>query len=53
MPSSGMCRRVVLIVTNVSEDRVASIIRVTSISELRKALAVNSNQNTLRRNTVP
>jgi hypothetical protein len=44
-------RRVVLIRTEVSEERIASIIRVTKIGELDK-LAVTSNRHTLRRNTI-
>jgi demethoxyubiquinone hydroxylase (CLK1/Coq7/Cat5 family) len=34
MMSSGMLRRVALVRTDVSEERVASIIRVTRIGEL-------------------
>jgi hypothetical protein len=51
MPSSEMLCRVALIRTDVSEDRSASIIRVTRIGELGTALAVTSNRCTLRRNT--
>jgi hypothetical protein len=43
MPSSGMGRRVVLVRTDVSEERIASIIRVERISELGTALVVTSN----------
>jgi hypothetical protein len=43
MPSSGLLRRVALVRTEVSEGRIASIIRVTKIGELGK-LAVTSNQ---------
>jgi hypothetical protein len=50
MPSSGMLRRVVLIKTDVSEEHIASVIKVTRISELGK-LAVTSNQSMLQRNT--
>jgi hypothetical protein len=50
MTSSGMLRRVVLVITDVSEDFSASFIRVTRISELETTLAVTSNQRTLRRN---
>jgi hypothetical protein len=39
MPSSGMLRRVDLIRTEVSEDRIASIIRATRICELGTTLA--------------
>jgi hypothetical protein len=34
MPSSGMLRRVALVRTEVSDERVASIIRVARIGEL-------------------
>jgi hypothetical protein len=52
MASSGMLRRVVLVRTDVSEERSASvIIRVTRIGELRTTLAVTSNRCTLRRIT--
>jgi hypothetical protein len=43
MPSSRMLRRVVLVRTDVSEERAASTIRITRISERRTALAVSSN----------
>jgi hypothetical protein len=42
MMSSGMCRRVALARTYVSEEYIASIIRVTRIGELG-TLAVTSN----------
>jgi hypothetical protein len=51
MPSSGILRRLALIRTDVSEDRSASIIRVTRIEELGTMLAVTSNLRTLRINT--
>jgi hypothetical protein len=35
MPSSGMLHRVVLVRADVSEERLASFIRVDAISELR------------------
>jgi hypothetical protein len=35
MPSSGMCRRVILVGTNISEERIASSFRVKTISELK------------------
>jgi hypothetical protein len=44
LPSSGMLRRVALVRTNVSEERVASIIRVTGIGELG-TLEVTSNRS--------
>jgi hypothetical protein len=40
MPSFGMLRRVALVRTNVSEERSASIIRVTRIGELGTTLTV-------------
>jgi hypothetical protein len=48
MPFSGMLRRVTSVRTDVSEKRIASIIRVTGISELGTMLAVTSKQSTLR-----
>jgi hypothetical protein len=50
MASSGMLRRVALVRTDVSEELISSIIRVTIIGELG-TLAVTSNRRTLRRNT--
>jgi hypothetical protein len=47
MPSSGMLRRVVLVRTDVSEEPIASIIRVTRIVALRTKLAVTSHRRTL------
>jgi hypothetical protein len=48
MPSSEMLRRVALVRTDVSEEHIASIIRVTGIGELGTMLAVTSNRRTLR-----
>jgi hypothetical protein len=45
-----MLRRVALVTTDVSEERVVSIIRITRIGKLG-TLAVNSNRSTLQRNT--
>jgi hypothetical protein len=42
MPSSGLWRRVALVRTDVSEERVASIFRVDRISELETAFAITS-----------
>jgi hypothetical protein len=42
MVSSGMLRRVALVRTDVSEEPIASFIRVTTISELGTTLAVTS-----------
>jgi hypothetical protein len=50
MVSSGMLRRVALVRTNVSEEPVASTIRVTRIGELGTTQAATSNRRTLRRN---
>jgi hypothetical protein len=47
MPSSGMLYRVVLVRTDVSDERSASIIRVTRIGELG-TLAITSNRCTQR-----
>jgi hypothetical protein len=44
-----MIRHVVLVRIEVSEERIASIIRVTRISELETTLAVTNNRSTLRR----
>jgi hypothetical protein len=40
---SGISRRVALVRTDVSKERVSSIIRVKIISELETTLAVTSN----------
>jgi hypothetical protein len=50
--SSGMLRRVALITTDVSEERIASMIMVTRIGELGKRLSVTSNRSRLRRITI-
>jgi hypothetical protein len=50
MPSSGTLRRVALVGTDVSEEYIASIFRVTRIGEQGTALAVTNNRSTLRRN---
>jgi hypothetical protein len=44
MPSSGKLRRVALMRTDVSKDRIASIIGGTRIGELGKTLAITSNR---------
>jgi hypothetical protein len=43
MPSSRMLRHVALVRTNVLEECIASIIRMTRISELGTVLTVTSN----------
>jgi hypothetical protein len=43
MPSSEMLRHVAIVRTDVSEERIAPIIRVTRIGELGTTLAVTSN----------
>jgi hypothetical protein len=45
-----MLRRVALVRNDLSDERSASIIRVTIITELGTALAGNSNRSRLRRN---
>jgi hypothetical protein len=52
MPSSGMLRRVAVVSTDVSKERISSIIRVTRISELGM-LEVTSNQSIVTANVVP
>jgi hypothetical protein len=52
MPSSWMLHRVALVRTDVSEERSASIIKVTRICELGTTLAITSNRRTLPRNTI-
>jgi hypothetical protein len=47
MPSSGMLRRVALVRTDVSEESIAYINRVTRIDKLGAALALPSKRNTL------
>jgi hypothetical protein len=44
-----MLRRVALVRTEVSEERIASIIMETRIGELVTKLSVTSNRSTLRR----
>jgi hypothetical protein len=51
MASSGMLHRVAVVRTDIAEERITSIIRVTRIGELGTTLAVTNNRNTLRRNT--
>jgi hypothetical protein len=45
-----MLRSVALVRSDVSEERIVSIIRVTRIGELGTTLAVTGNRKTLRRN---
>jgi hypothetical protein len=46
-----MLRRVALVRTDVSEELIASFIRVTRNGELETTLPLTSNRRTLRRNT--
>jgi hypothetical protein len=46
-----MLRRVALVRSDVSEELIASFIRVTRIVDLGTTLAVTSNRRKLRRNT--
>jgi hypothetical protein len=48
IPSSGMLRRVALVRSDVSEEIIASIIRVTRIYELGTTLAATSYRRSLR-----
>jgi hypothetical protein len=45
-------RRVAIVRTDISEERIAFIIRVTRSRELGTTLAVTSNRSTLPRNTM-
>jgi hypothetical protein len=47
MASSGMLHRVVLVGTDVSEELISSIVKVTRIGELGTTLAVTSYRRTL------
>jgi hypothetical protein len=50
-PSSGMRRRVAFVRSDVSEERIVFIIRVTTVGYLGITVAVTSNRSTLRRST--
>jgi hypothetical protein len=50
MQSSGILRRVAFVRIHVSDERIASMIRVTRIGELETELAVTSNRS-MRINT--
>jgi hypothetical protein len=52
VPFSGMLGRVALIRTEVSEERSASITRVTRTGELATKLSVTSNRSTMQRNII-
>jgi hypothetical protein len=45
MSSSGILRLVALVRTDVSDELIASIIRMTAIGELATTLTVTSNQS--------
>jgi hypothetical protein len=51
MLSPGILRHATLVRTEVLEECIASIIRVTRIGDLGTTLAGTSNRSTLRRNT--
>jgi hypothetical protein len=51
MASSGLLRRVALVIIDVSEELSAYVIRVTKIGELGTTLAVTSNRRPLGRTT--
>jgi hypothetical protein len=53
MVSSGMLRRVATVRTDVSEQLIAAIIRVTRMGELGSTLAVTSNRRMLVTANVP
>jgi hypothetical protein len=48
MSSSGMLRRVAIVITDVSEEFIASIIKVTRIGEQWAKIPLSSNQNKLQ-----
>jgi hypothetical protein len=50
--SSQVLRRVAIVRTDVSQERIFYIIRGKIIGELRTTLAVTSNPSTMRRNTI-
>jgi hypothetical protein len=47
--SSGMLHSVVLVRTDVSEDSIVSVIRLTRVSELGTTLAISCNRSTQSR----
>jgi hypothetical protein len=50
MPSSGMLHYVALVRTDISEERITSIIRLTRMGELGITLAVIGNKSMLQSN---
>jgi hypothetical protein len=47
MSTFGMLRHVALVITDVSEERIATIMRVARIGEVGIALAVTSNMRSI------
>jgi hypothetical protein len=52
MPCFGILRRVTVVRTDVSEERIASIIKVTIIDELGTSLPVTINRRTMQGDTI-
>jgi hypothetical protein len=52
MPSSGVLRRVDHVRTDISDEHIASTMRLTRIGELETTLDVSSNRGTLRTRTI-
>jgi hypothetical protein len=52
MPSSEMLRRVAVVRTKLSDERIATIIKVKRIGDLGTTLAATNDRSTMRRNTM-